>query len=310
LQKGAEDIIRLKEHDKLSSFLSGMHSPPSSSTTRGRLIHRSSTPNIKTTEEMVDLLQDAQASVLEPSSKDRHHPPPRLSHSKTSPFLSRPERNDSLLTHRLAGAEPRGVNSPPPGKSIIGDSNSSNERISVSPKHVPPEEAPLPISVSENSNTSQKSQYPDTGISNVTAKSTTHTGIPTSKQEHNPHSSSRNSSAWPARIWNQAIWAATVAPAQYTSYMINDVFIPFSALLVAFLHFMTALPNRISQVSHSLAWIYSEIEAPALVELEAGVFGLLKEVFYLEERNPVIWRQWEIMGWPLVRTLGGGAIDR
>ncbi|GJJ74185.1 hypothetical protein EMPS_06543 [Entomortierella parvispora] len=308
LQKGAEDIIRLKEHDKLSSFLSGMHSTPSSST-RGKLIHRSSTPNIKTTDEMVDLLQDAQASVLEPSPSDRHHPPPRLSHAKTSPFLSRPERHDNILTQRLAGAETRGVHSPPPGKSTSGGSNNGNSRISVSPQYIPPEEAPLPIPVNEFSNIGQKLQYPDSRISN-TSKSTAQSGISTAKQQHGRNTSARNSNVWPAWIWNQAVWTVTVAPAEYTSYMIKNVLIPFGAMLVAFLHFMTALPNRISQVSQSLAWIYSEIEAPAHVELEAGVFGLLNEVFYLEQRNPVIWRQWEIMGWPLVRTLGGGAIDR
>ncbi|KAF9920441.1 hypothetical protein FBU30_009723 [Linnemannia zychae] len=63
-------------------------------------------------------------------------------------------------------------------------------------------------------------------------------------------------------------------------------------------------------ISQTLAWIYAELDEPEHSELEAGIFRLAKEIFYLEERNQVIWRQWELMGWPLVRTLGGGAIDR
>ena len=102
----------------------------------------------------------------------------------------------------------------------------------------------------------------------------------------------------------------TKAPAEYTTYMINNVFIPFSVILVAFLNFMLVLPSKISLVSQTLAWIYAELDEPEHTELEAGIFRLVKEIFYLEERNQVIWRQWELMGWPLVRTLGGGAIDR
>ncbi|KAF9964912.1 hypothetical protein BGZ70_005734 [Mortierella alpina] len=91
----------------------------------------------------------------------------------------------------------------------------------------------------------------------------------------------------------------------------NDhIIVPFGVMLVAFLNFMLMLPKRIRQVSESTAWIYAELEASEHNDLETGIFSLLKEVFYLEERNQVIWRQWEIMGWPLIRTLGGGAIDR
>lgn len=80
--------------------------------------------------------------------------------------------------------------------------------------------------------------------------------------------------------------------------------------MAVFLNFMLTLPSKVHQVSQAVNWIYTELEAPEHTELETGILKLVNEVFYLEERNPVVWRQWEIMGWPLVRTLGGGAIDR
>ncbi|KAF9334686.1 hypothetical protein BG006_001726 [Podila minutissima] len=198
LQKAAEEIAKSDNHH--SKFLSALRPR---STVRGKLIHRSSTPNIKSTDEMVDMLQEAQASALES--------PQHLSEQPRA--LSKPERNDK--TH-------------PQGADMA------------------------------------------------------------------------------EQIRSHAVWAVTVVPKDF----INNILIPFWATMLVLTNFLLTLPKKVTQTSQSIAWIYAELDAPEHTDLETGIFKLVKEIFYLEERNQVVWRQWEIMGWPLIRTLGGGAIDR
>ncbi|KAF9986515.1 hypothetical protein BGZ75_001735 [Mortierella antarctica] len=267
LQK-AEDKMAASD-DNFSAFLASLKGAKGGA---GRkLTHRSSTPNIKPTDEMVNMLQEAQSSVLETP----HH---------SSQSLARPERNDHVLSQRLAGVQTP-ANQTPPASSHAGD-----RRLSVSPHYTPSLEPPL--------------QIPGTTITRqVSPNTSSSTTTLTPNHPHSPPSAM-------SRIKAQAVWVVTEAPVEYTSFLLNQILVPFGVMLVAFLNFMLVLPKRIRQVSESTAWIYAELEAPEHSDLEVGIFSLLKEVFYLEERNQVIWRQWEIMGWPLIRTLGGGAIDR
>ncbi|KAG9326373.1 hypothetical protein KVV02_003724 [Mortierella alpina] len=267
LQK-AEDKMAASD-DNFSAFLASLKGAKGGA---GRkLTHRSSTPNIKPTDEMVNMLQEAQSSALETP----HH---------SSQSLARPERNDHILSQRLAGVQTP-ANQTPPASSHAGD-----RRLSVSPHYTPSLEPPL--------------QIPGTTITRqVSPNTSSSTTTLTSNHPHSPPSAM-------SRIKAQAVWVVTEAPVEYTSFLLNQILVPFGVMLVAFLNFMLVLPKRIRQVSESTAWIYAELEAPEHSDLEVGIFSLLKEVFYLEERNQVIWRQWEIMGWPLIRTLGGGAIDR
>ncbi|CAO3572711.1 unnamed protein product [Mortierella alpina] len=267
LQK-AEDKMAASD-DNFSAFLASLNGAKGGA---GRkLTHRSSTPNIKPTDEMVTMLQEAQSSVLET---------PHLS----SQSLARPERNDHVLSQRLSGTQTP-THQTPPASRPAGD-----RRLSVASHHTPSLEPPLQIP----GTTITRQVSPNTSSSTATL-------IP-----NHPHSPPSTMS----RIWSHVIWAVTEAPVAYTSFLLNQIIVPFGVMLVAFLNFMLMLPKRIRQVSESTAWIYAQLEAPEHNDLESGIFSLLKEVFYLEERNQVLWRQWEIMGWPLVRTLGGGAIDR
>ncbi|KAF9089020.1 hypothetical protein BGX23_006970 [Mortierella sp. AD031] len=289
LQKAADQIDA--SDDKFSAFLASLGG--SKGNPRTKLTHRSSTPNIKPTDEMVDLLQDAQTSSLAAAAAaasqqkgDRSRPIKQ----STNP-LSRPERNDNVLSHRIAGAAPL------VGQSTSSQSNTAARRVPVSPENPPSLEPPLQIPAFNRTK--------GDGTLRVSSFSTA-TNYNTTRSSPSPQ---RDPGMLP-KLRAMATWAVSKAPAEYTTYMINNVFVPFSIILVAFLNFMLALPSKITLASQTLAWIYAELEEPEHSELETGIFRLAKEIFYLEERNQVIWRQWELMGWPLVRTLGGGAIDR
>lgn len=288
--------------DKFSAFLASLVG----SKGRTKLSHRSSTPNINPTDEMVDLLQDAQSSSLAAaaaaaaasSSKHAGGRPRPVKQSTAS--MSRPERNDDdVLSHRLTGAAPFA------GQSTMSQSNTSARRSPVSPQNAPLLEPPLQIPVFKRTKSDATLRLSSTSSSSNYNSSTTR-----NTPGRTPNRSPQPEPGLLPKLKLKATWAVTKAPAEYTTYMINNVFIPFSVILVAFLNFMLVLPSKISLVSQTLAWIYAELDEPEHTELEAGIFRLVKEIFYLEERNQVIWRQWELMGWPLVRTLGGGAIDR
>ncbi|KAF9947417.1 hypothetical protein BGZ65_008821, partial [Modicella reniformis] len=259
-------------------------------------IHRSSTPNIQSTDEMVTMLQDAQSTILE-----------RQSHTQSS--LSRSEKNDTLFAQRTSGTGGRSGRTPPPPTS--SSSRLPDASHSTSPQYVPSLEPPLQIPVETKKE--ERSRTHDR-VAAVRAASLS-TMSTTTTTTNNPIGQSRlgrihRNPTTISRIRSSAVWAVTEAPTKYTSYMINHFLIPFGAMVAVFLNFMMALPNKVNQASQSLAWIYAELEAPEHSELEMGILKLVKEIFYLEERNPVVWRQWEIMGWPLIRTLGGGVIDR
>ncbi|KAG0374311.1 hypothetical protein BGX24_010558 [Mortierella sp. AD032] len=296
LQKAADQMDA--SDDNFSAFLASL----GGSKGKTKLTHRSSTPNIKPTDEMVDLLQDAQSSSLAAaaaaaaSSKhigDR----PRLIKQTTAP-MSRTERNDDVLSHRLAVAAPL------VGHSTSSQSNTSARRVPVLPQNAPLLEPPLQIPAFNRTKSDATLRL--SSISTVTSNSSASRITPGRTPNRSPQ---REQGTWP-KLRSKATWAVTKAPALYTTYMINNIFVPFSVILVAFFNFMLVLPSKITLVSQSLAWIYAELDEPEHAELEVGIFRLFKEIFYLEERNQVIWRQWELMGWPLVRTLGGGAIDR
>ncbi|KAF9085608.1 hypothetical protein BGX29_001853 [Mortierella sp. GBA35] len=295
LQKAADQIDA--SDDKFSAFLASLGG--SKGNPRTKLTHRSSTPNIKPTDEMVDLLQDAQTSSLAAAAAaasqqkgDRSRPIKQ----STNP-LSRPERNDNVLSHRIAGAAPL------VGQSTSSQSNTAARRVPVSPESPPSLEPPLQIPAfnrTKGDGTLRVSSFSTATNYNTTRSSPART----------PNRSPQRDPGMLPKLRAMATWAVSKAPAEYTTYMINNIFVPFSIILVAFLNFMLALPSKITLASQTLAWIYAELEEPEHSELETGIFRLAKEIFYLEERNQVIWRQWELMGWPLVRTLGGGAIDR
>ncbi|KAF9909788.1 hypothetical protein EC991_008111 [Linnemannia zychae] len=298
LQKAADQMNA--SDDNFSAFLASL----GGSKGRTKLTHRSSTPNINPTDEMVDLLQDAQSSTLAAaaaaaaakSSKHAGDRPRPVKHTTTP--MSRPESNDDVLSHRLAGATPL------VSQSTSSQSNTSTRRIPVSPQNAPLLEPPLQIPAFNRTKSDATLRLSSTS----TASSSNSTSRTTAGRTPN-RSPQREQGTWP-KLRSKAAWAVSQAPAQYTTYMINNIFMPFSIMVVAFLNFMLVLPSKITLVSQSLAWIYAELDEPEHAELEAGIFQLVKEIFYLEERNQVIWRQWELMGWPLVRTLGGGAIDR
>ncbi|KAF8928611.1 PXA domain-containing protein [Dissophora ornata] len=271
---------------------------------QGTITRRSSTPNIQTTDEMVNMLQEAQASVLESLQPGSERPSP-AQHKKRmqKSSLARPERNDGLLSQRISGAADD-------GDMESSNSRSMNKRESYSPLYVSSLEPPLQIPLDIKSSKEKDSVFERTRTadgSTATRPSFTGNNDTTGFSRFNQPQSDPTLMS---KIRSSTIWAVTEAPPKYTSYMIDNVFVPFGAFLVAFLNFMVIMPNRISQVSQSMAWIYAELDAPDHTDLEVGILRMAKEIFYLEERNPVIWRQWEIMGWPLIRTLGGGAIDR
>ncbi|KAF9194112.1 hypothetical protein BGZ51_001091 [Haplosporangium sp. Z 767] len=296
LQKAADEMAA--SDDNFSAFLASLGGPKGS--VRGRLTHRSSTPNIKTTDEMVNMLQEAQESILQTPKQSNEHT--RI--SKQTSSLAWPERNDDLLSQRIAGSTGHSVTppSPSPNCPVV-------RSVSVPPEYCAPLDLPLQLP-SENKSRiipGQETPFRD--------QSTWNKPTATRKQESTPSTlrpinQSHSLQGVMSRIGSGLLRVVSVAPVEYTHYMVKSVLIPFSAMLLAFLSFMLALPSKINQASQAMVWIYAELEAPEHTDLEAGIFKLVKEIFYLEERNQVIWRQWEIMGWPLVRTLGGGAIDR
>ncbi|KAG0336520.1 hypothetical protein BG000_006485 [Podila horticola] len=270
LQKAAEEIA--KSHNHHSKFLSALRPR---STVRGKLIHRSSTPNIKSTDEMVDMLQEAQASALEAPQ-----------HSGEQPrALSKPERNDRLLSQRITGEQ----------------NSQTSRRVSVSTNHIPRTDGPsiqAPTPDNKSRTVLEANSYKQKPLGQNNGKPTT---PPESTQAH-----SQRVVDMAEQIRSNAVWVVTVAPKDF----INNIVIPFWEAMLVLTSFLLTLPKKVTQASQSIAWIYAELDAPEHTNLEAGVFKLVKEIFYLEERNQVVWRQWEIMGWPLIRTLGGGAIDR
>ncbi|KAG0364559.1 hypothetical protein BGZ54_007376 [Gamsiella multidivaricata] len=273
--------------DNFTAFLASLETYKGGS----RIVtHRSSTPNIQTTDEIVTMLQDAQSSILGTPSQKK----------QAQSSLARPERNDELLTQRISGTTDYSSRTSSPI-----NTNPLNWNETAPTQYVPSMEPPLQIPIkSKREIHFGHSRTQDDASSSRTMVSTNISA--TSSRLQRPHSSPRTTS----KIRSSTIWAVTEAPKIYTTYVINSVLIPFGAMLVVFLNFMMSLPDKISQVSQAMVWIYAELEAPEHTELEMGIFNLLNEILYLEERNPVIWRQWQIMGWPLVRTLGGGAIDR
>ncbi|KAG0243199.1 sorting nexin 25 [Mortierella sp. GBA43] len=290
--KKAADRIETSD-DNFAAFLASLETYKGG----GRAhIHRSSTPNIQSTDEMVTMLQDAQSSILE---RQRHTQSP----------LSRVERNDGLFAQRNSGtAAGRHGRTPPPHANRSPEMRrhtSPPPPEPPQPHYVPSLEPPLQIPVETKP---ERSRTPALRASSSSTPSNMANMSPAQPSRLGRMHSHQTTTA--SRIRSSAVWAVTEAPMKYTSYMINNFLIPFGAMVVVLLNFMIALPNRVSQVSQSMAWIYAELEPPEHTELETGTLKLLKEVFYLEERNPVVWRQWEIMGWPLIRTLGGGAIDR
>ncbi|KAG0020239.1 hypothetical protein BGZ80_004556 [Entomortierella chlamydospora] len=270
----------------------------------GIQIHRSSTPTIQPTDEMVNLLQEAQSSIL---GKYQHAAEHQLPQKNSQPSLLRPERNDNLHSRRKPGAADAN------GSTIslsTSNNNQTGRRESASPNYAPSMEFPLqsPLDTSTGASREKRSNAESNRVLERASGSRLAQPVDSVPPLHRRRS--WNDPDVSSKIRSHALWAFTEAPSEYTTYMINSVLIPFSALLVAFLNFMIALPNMVTQVSQSMVWIYAELEGPEHTDLEAGILKLLKEILYLEERNPVIWRQWEIMGWPLIRTLGGGAIDR
>ncbi|KAG0078367.1 hypothetical protein BGZ92_001487 [Podila epicladia] len=271
LQKAAEEIAKSDNHH--SKFLSALRPR---STVRGKLIHRSSTPNIKSTDEMVDMLQEAQASALE----SPQHP------SEQPRVLSKPERNDKVLLQRITGEQ----------------NSQARSRMSVSTNHIPRTDNPsIQAPTLDNNNRIAKAEensFERKPMGQNNGKPTTQLD---SIQQTHPHEADMAE-----QIRSNAVWAVTVVPKDF----INNILIPFWATMLVLTSFLLTLPKKVTQTSQAIAWIYAELDAPEHTDLEAGIFKLVKEIFYLEERNQVVWRQWEIMGWPLIRTLGGGAIDR
>ncbi|KAG0306760.1 hypothetical protein BGZ98_001768, partial [Dissophora globulifera] len=264
--------------DSFTAFLASLGR--SKGGARWAVTHRSSTPNIQTTDEMVDMLQEAQASVLQPSQQEG----------------DRTSRNDGLLSQRISTADHT-------------DLALSNIRYSKhSSQHIPSLEPPLSIPSDDKHGFRSSDSMLGTTQASIPPYSSRSSKLNTANSARQEQHQGSPTLAF--RIRKNATWAVTEAPSKYTSYMIDTVLVPFGAFLVAFLNMMVLLPNRISLVSQSMAWIYAELDAPEHTDLDTGILNLAKEIFFLEERNPVVWRQWEIMGWPLIRTLGGGAIDR
>ncbi|KAF9204564.1 hypothetical protein BGZ49_005149 [Haplosporangium sp. Z 27] len=283
LRKAADKIDT--SDDNFTAFLASLGrskgGPPNAQ------IHRSSTPNIQTTDEMVDMLQDAQSSALGLNQKTRN--PQKY----TQPSLLRAEGNDGLLSQRKSDIT---FSTPSHSRTDRGESYSSKYASSMeSPLHIPHDTTTG--SPREKQQNNDRSRTIDDRMEQLMSS-------PSRQRRHRPHQDGAS------KARSRTFWAVTEAPSKYTTYMINSVLIPFGALLVAFLNIVISLPNLITQVSQAMVWIYAELEEPEHTDLEAGIVKLLKDVLYLEERNPVLWRQWEIMGWPLIRTLGGGAIDR
>ncbi|KFH67832.1 hypothetical protein MVEG_06563 [Podila verticillata NRRL 6337] len=270
LQKAAEEIA--KSNNYHSKFLSALRPR---STVRGKLVHRSSTPNIKPTDDMVDMLQEAQASALETPQ----HP------SEQPRGLSKPERNDKLLSHRITGEQ----------------NSQTSRRVPESANHIPRTDIPSVLAPSSNNKNriaqAEKSTFDHNSVGPNNGKPT-----PLSATQTHP----QGAAEVVEQIRSNAVWAVTVAPKDF----IINILIPFWAAMIVLTNFLLTLPKKVTQTSQSIAWIYAELDAPEHTDLETGIFKLVKEIFYLEERNQVVWRQWEIMGWPLIRTLGGGAIDR
>ncbi|KAG0032496.1 hypothetical protein BGZ81_010763 [Podila clonocystis] len=270
LQKSAEEIPKSDSHH--SKFLSALRPR---STVRGKLIHRSSTPNIKSTDEMVDMLQEAQASALEAPQ----HP------SQQPRALSKPERNDKLLSQR-----------------ITGEQNSQANKRGSSTNHIPRTDSPsIQASASDNKSIivqAEENAFEPNPVGQTNGKPTT---MSVSTQIY-----TQSAVDMADKIRRNAAWAVTVAPKEF----IKNILIPLWAAMLVLTNLLLTLPKKVTQTSQSIAWIYAELDAPEHTDLETGIFRLVEEIFYLEERNQVVWRQWEIMGWPLIRTLGGGAIDR
>lgn len=223
---------------------------------------------------MVDMLQEAQASALETPQ----HP------SEQSRGLSKPERNDKLLSHRIPGEQ----------------SSQTSRRVSETPNHIPRTDVPSILAPTlDNKNRiaqAEENTFEHKPVGPNSGKST-----PLSAMQTHPQAAEVVE-----QIRSNAVWAVTIAPKDF----INNILIPFWTAMIVLTNFLLTLPKKVTQTSQSIAWIYAELDAPEHTDLETGIFKLIKEIFYLEERNQVVWRQWEIMGWPLIRTLGGGAIDR
>ncbi|KAF9434149.1 sorting nexin 25 [Entomortierella beljakovae] len=267
--------------DKFTEFLATLSH--SKGGPRENQIHRSSTPNIQTTDEMVNMLQDAQSSILETKSSPNPNDRQQGQRNMKNP-LSRPERP---LNQRVI--------------SRTDTTASKSTKDSIPSNYIPSTEHPLQIpydpkieSLARNRDTLSNSRLTQSANSK-----------PAQHQK-----GARINISTASKVRSNILWAVTEAPPLYTTFMINSILIPIGVIMVVFLNFMVNLPNRITQVSQSMFWIYAELDPPEHTSLEAGTLKLLEEIFYLEERNSVIWRQWQIMGWPLIRTLGGGAIDR
>lgn len=224
---------------------------------------------------MVDMLQEAQASALETPQ----HP------SEQPRALPKPERNDKLLSHRITGEQ----------------TSLTSRRVPESTNHIPRTDAPSVLAPTPNNKNriaqAEKSTFEHKPVGPNNGKPTPLLATQTHPQ---------GAAEVVEKIRSNAVWAVTVAPKDF----IINILIPFWAAMIVLTNFLLTLPKKVTQTSQSIAWIYAELDAPEHTDLETGIFKLVKEIFYLEERNQVVWRQWEIMGWPLIRTLGGGAIDR
>ncbi|KAF9581582.1 hypothetical protein BGW38_001351 [Lunasporangiospora selenospora] len=282
----------------ISKFLSGVSGRKAS--IRGKLVHRSSTPNIHSTDEMVDMLQEAQSSILDT-------PPHAGQRNRSTRKRSVGSKRTSLSNRPDIGNEYQEVNS-------SSYAYSSKERSTPTTSRQDPAfdtAASIPMTPFTPAPLNNQQLRSNDGSKNMLHLDTTDY-IGTSASSALAHTSGDRIQYFPqlAKIQSRGLRGLVEAPSEFTVFMINSVFLPFSALLVGFLNFMVILPSRITQASQSLAWIYAELEAPEHGNLEEGLFTLLNEVFYLEKRNRVIWRQWEIIGWPLIRSLAGSAIDR
>ncbi|KAF9973935.1 hypothetical protein BGZ73_002804 [Actinomortierella ambigua] len=243
------------------------------SSMRWKVVHKSSTPNIDPTDDMVDMLQEAQASTLEtpfiqhtsqtPRQSTGLNVPQASNHSSKTRRASNPFRQQSISSERLR-------------RSTLTDSSFAQPTTHEHPSQY------TPISSSSSNRPQAQSMHDQT----------TYLLSPNNTPQAN------------------AVPQFTTKAAKASSESLSALIASISAIIVTMLAFLSALPSRIQRGMKTFTWIYTELDVPAHQNLDAGLLDLANEIFFLQERNRVVWRQWEIMGWPLVRALGGEAIDR
>ncbi|KAG0240799.1 RNA recognition motif-containing protein [Actinomortierella wolfii] len=257
LIKAARDEAQSKEN-----FMLSMAALRPKASVKWKVVHKSTTPSIDPTDDMVDMLQEAQSSILE------------------TPF-------NRQATHTSRRATRSSIFDVPNQQSQANGQPSASTDTSQG--------ATVKALFSQPTSPDQTSQYTTLASNLPQANSQLGQGGELSQPD--------------VSLQGRRAPQSTDKMAEYVKSLSNFI-TSLSTIIMATLTFLAALPTRVQQGLKTVTWIYTELDTPVHHNLETGLLDLANEIFFLQDRNRVVWRQWEIMGWPLVRALGGDAIDR